>query len=61
MKTTTIHKRASELLTNRAVAERIARFQQETAEQAQLTIDDIVIELEEARQLANPDFSPASP
>lgn len=53
MKPETVHKRASELLADGAVAGRIAELRAIAAQRHQLTVDDLLKELEEARTIAS--------
>lgn len=59
MKPETVNKRASELLDNREVAGRIAELRAPIIARAQLTVEDLLAELEQARQLALDTDSPA--
>lgn len=52
MKDETVHVKASELLKNGKVTVRIADLQAEAAERHDITVDSLVVELEEARKLA---------
>jgi phage terminase small subunit len=60
MQARTIEKRASELRCHGAVAGRIAALRAEHAERHGTTVDDLVEELEAARQLAMAKGSPAA-
>ncbi len=52
MAAATVNKRASELLDNGEVAGRIAELRAPVIAKAKLTVEDLLAELEEARQLA---------
>ena len=52
MKPETVHKRADELFNHGAVSGRIAELREEHRERHNMTVDDLLAELEEARQLA---------
>lgn len=52
MKHETINKRASELLNNREVTGRVSELQQEHRTKHNITVSDLLRELEEARQAA---------
>jgi phage terminase small subunit len=52
MKSETIHKRASELLDNGEVAGRVEELRKEAAERNKITVDDLIKELQEAREAA---------
>lgn len=53
MKAETVHKRASELMANGAVAGRIDELRNQAMQRHQLTVDDLLAELEEARVIAS--------
>lgn len=59
MKAETVNKRASELLDNGEVAGRIAELRAPAIAKAQLTVEDLLGELEEARALAMSIEAPA--
>lgn len=52
MKAETVNKRASELLLNREIAGRVEELKVRILKRYDLTVDDIVVELEEARKMA---------
>ena len=52
MKAETVNKRASELLLNREIAGRVEGLTVRILKRYDLTVDDIVVELEEARKMA---------
>lgn len=52
MKPETVHRKAAELMANGKVTARIEALQAEHKERHKMTIDDILAELEEARQVA---------
>ena len=52
MKTETIHKRANELMSSGAVAGTIKELQRQAAQRNKITVDDLLNELEQARQIA---------
>ena len=52
MRPETINKRASEILDNREIAGRLAELRAPIIAKAQLTVEDLLAELEAARQLA---------
>ena len=49
MKTETVHKRANELLSHGAVTGRLSELRDKAAKRNQITVDDLIRELEEAR------------
>ena len=51
MKAETVNKRASELLLNREIAGRVEELKVRILKRYDLTVDDIVVELEEARKM----------
>ena len=59
MKPETVNKRASELLDNGEVAGRLAELRAPIIARAQLTVEDLLAELEEARRLAIDTEAPA--
>lgn len=59
MKAETVNKRASELLDNGEVAGRLAELRAPVIAKAQLTVEDLLRELEEARRLAIDTEAPA--
>lgn len=59
MKPETVNKRASELLDNGEVAGRLAELRAPIIAKAQLTVEDLLAELEEARKLAIDTEAPA--
>nr|DAL93362.1 MAG TPA: Terminase small subunit [Caudoviricetes sp.] len=52
MKTETINRKAKELIDNGKVAARIDKLKQRALKRYDLTVDDIISELEEAREIA---------
>ncbi len=52
MKTETINRKAKELIDNGKVAARIDKLKQRALKRYDLTVDDIITELEEAREIA---------
>jgi phage terminase small subunit len=52
MKPETIHKRASELLMNGKVTGMLTQLRNEAAQRSAITVDDLLVELEEARKAA---------
>ena len=52
MKPESINRKAKELMDNGKIAARLAEMQQATQQRHQLTVDDLINELEEARQIA---------
>lgn len=52
MKPETIHVKACELLANGKVSARVAQLQQSLVKRHEVTVDSLIAELEEARQLA---------
>ncbi|MGZ9568227.1 terminase small subunit [Alcaligenes nematophilus] len=52
MKPETVNRTAKELLDNRKIAARVAELQAEHVERHKLTVDDLLAELEQARQAA---------
>ena len=60
MKPATIHKRASELLSNGAVAGRLAELRGGIQKRHNVTVDSLIAELEEARQVAIEAGAPAA-
>ena len=52
MKPESINRKAKELMDNGKIAARLAEMHQATAQRHQLTVDDLIKELEEARQIA---------
>lgn len=59
MKPETVNKRASELLDNGEIAGRLGELRAPIIAKAQLTVEDLLRELEEARQLAIDTEAPA--
>lgn len=59
MKPETVNKRASELLDNGAIAGRLEELRAPIIAKAQLTVEDLLKELEEARRLALDTEAPA--
>lgn len=59
MAAATVNKRASELMDNGAIAGRLEELRAPIIAKAQLTVEDLLAELEEARQLALQTEAPA--
>lgn len=60
MKPETVNKRASELLANGVITGRLAELRKPIARRHSITLDDLLRELEEARQIAIEDRVPAA-
>lgn len=58
MKAETVHRKAKELMDNGKITARIEALQAEHAERHKLTVDDLLAELEEARQMAREKDNP---
>ena len=52
MKDATVHRSAKELMSNPKIAARLEELREELRERYRLTVDDLIGELEEARQIA---------
>lgn len=58
MKPETVHRKAKELMDNGKITARIEALQAEHTERHKLTVDDLLAELEEARQMAREKENP---
>lgn len=58
MKAETVHRKAKELMDNGKITARIEALQAEHAARHKLTVDDLLAELEEARQMAREKENP---